>query len=287
MSRPEVSLQNYEPLYEFYEHYEQNQLFARLGHLILSQMYKPIVTYAEGGAAEEAIRNELDEDRRLALAANHLTKGDQYVLMSLVQREKVFRPFIGNSFMAAKAPLFKNPLLRLVLDEMGGIPVFRMEDVKNQDTEDVEHQDTEDVEHLDSETPSDIEVLQRLAVLRVNDVQIARLIRGRHMGNFPGGTRNREDHTKVQELKKGFAHTVLNAAKIVGVSIAPIGMYYGEPDNYNKLDVPNKHTPNMHIGMPLRVDPALSPEELTSQLELVIQDCVNVAVDAYKDRRAA
>jgi len=141
MSRPEVLLQNYDALYNFYEQYEQNQLFARFGHFVFGQMYKPQVSYAGDGFAQEAIRNELDEDRRLALAANHLTDADQYALMSLIQREKVFHPFIGNSFMVAKASLFTRPpskgglVLRRALDGMGGIPVFRTEDVEYQDAE--------------------------------------------------------------------------------------------------------------------------------------------------------
>jgi len=274
MSRPEVLLQNYDALYNFYEQYEQNQLFARFGHFVLGQMYKPQVSYAEDGFAQEAIRNELDEDRRLALAANHLTDADQYALMSLIQREKVFHPFIGNSFMAAKASLFTRPpskgglVLRRALDGMGGIPVFR----------------TEDVEYQDAETPTEITKLQQLARSRADDVQVARLKRGRHGANFLEGTRNRVDQTQVQPLKKGFAHTVSRAAKDVGVFIVPIGMYYGEPENYDKLDIPNKYSPNIRIGMPIRVDPALSAGELINILRPAMQDCVDVAVRVCLDR---
>jgi len=268
MSRPEVSLQNQDACYEFYEHHEQNQMFARFGHFVLSKMYRPIVTYDQDGAAEEAIREEFEENRRIALAPNHLTDADQYVLISLVRREKVLRPFIGNSFMPAKASLFtRSPskgglVLRWALDELGAIPVIRQEDIRRQGIE---------------MTP-EIEELHRKAMLQADEVQVARLISGKHIGDFSEGTRNRKDHTQVQPLKKGFAHTALKAAKNVGVSIVPMGMYYGEPDDYDMLVVPNKHTPHIHIGMPFRVDPDSSPEDLTSQLYPAIQSCVDVAV---------
>lgn len=276
MRRPEVSLQNYEAVYDYYENHIQNQQFARFGHYVLGQIFKPKVTYAEDGAAQDAIKATFNEDSRVVLAVNHETELDQYELISLVKREKVFHPFIGNSFMAAKASLFMQPaskggsVLRWALDEMGGIPVLRMEDIKRQGIE---------------ITP-EIEAQHHQAILRADDVQLARLIRGSHMGNFPEGTRNRTDHTRVQPLKKGFAHTVLRAANEVGVSIIPMGMYYGEPESYDKLDIPNKYTPNIHIGMPLRVDPALSPEELVGQLHPAMQSCVDVAVRAYLERAA-
>lgn len=215
---------------------------------------------------------------RLLLSPNHLTDADQYVLISLVKREEVLNPFIGNSFMAAKAPLFTRPvykggtILRRALDELGGIPVFRRVDI----------------EQKGKKTPPEIERLYRQALRRANEVQVAKLIAGNHMGNFPEGTRNRVNHKEVQTLKDGFAYTAIDAAQEVAISIVPIGIYYGgEPKSNKKQDVPSRRKPHIHIGMPIAVDPSSVPEELSlHQVHPAIQYCVDVAVQAYNDRAA-
>lgn len=276
MSRPEVSLENYEAVYNYYENHTQNLQFARFGHFVMSKIYAPEVSYAENGAAEEAIREEFNAGRRILITPNHLTEADQYVLISLVKREEVFNPFIGNSFMPAKASLFMQPafkggaVLRRALDELGGIPIVRQEDIRRQGIE---------------LTP-EIKELHRKAMLRADEVQVSKIIKGNHTGNFAEGTRNRVDHTQVQPLKKGFAYTACRAAEIVGVTVVPVGMYYGgEPQSYQKQDVPDKRKPIVHIGMPMTVETS-SPAELVSQVYPAMQSCVDVAVRTSLARAA-
>jgi 1-acyl-sn-glycerol-3-phosphate acyltransferase len=280
MSRPQVSLENFEAVYDYYESHKQNQVFAMFGHAVLSRVYKPTISFAEDGAAKEAISQEFSAGTRLVISPNHLTEDDQYVIVSVVQREEVLHPLRGHTFIPSKPSLFTRPLrqggpiLRRMIDGLGAIPIVRLEDLDRQGI---------------VITP-EIEELHRKAMLRADEIQVSKLVeQGNHMAGFWEGTRNREDHTKVQRLKKGIGYTVCKAAEDVDVSIVPVGVCYGgKPTDYKKLAVPHKYTPHVHIhiGMPFRVE-TTSPEELVQVVHPAIQGCVDVAVNASMVRAAS
>lgn len=269
MSRPRVSLENYREVYDYYEQHTQSPTFARLGHALLSKLYRPTITFAQGGVAERAIRDEIGAGTRLIISPNHLTGDDQYVVVSVAQKEPVLHPLRGHTFIPAEPSLFTRAqhkggaLLRRAVDGLGAIPIVRLEDLRRQGV---------------TITP-EIEELHKKAILMADEVEISKLVnQGAHMAGFWEGTRNRTDHTTVQPLKKGIGHTACKAAEQVDISIVPVGIYYGgEPTDYRKLDVPQKYTPHVHIGMPLRVETA-NPGELIRLVYPAMQDCVNAAV---------
>jgi 1-acyl-sn-glycerol-3-phosphate acyltransferase len=159
-----------------------------------------------------------------------------------------------------------------MIDGLGAIPIVRLEDLDRRGM---------------VITP-EIEELHRKAMLRADEIEVSKLVeQGNHMAGFWEGTRNREDPTKVQPLKKGIGYTVCKAAEDVDVSIVPVGICFGgKPTDHKKLAVPHKYTPHVHIGMPFRVE-TTSPEELVQVVRPAIQGCVDIAVNASMVRSAS
>lgn len=160
-------------------------------------------------------------------------------------------------------------MLRRAVDGLGAIPIVRLEDLKR--------------EGVDI-TPK-ITELHRRAMLRADEIEVSKLVvQANHMAGFWEGTRNRTDHTKVQQLKKGIGYTACKAAQEVALSIIPIGISYGAtPLGDKKLATPYKYTPQVHIGMPIRIETTL-PEELTQLVRPALQKCVDVAVKGSAER---
>ncbi len=278
MSRPKVAIESYEQIdsmYDFYEQHIQSQTFARAAHYVLSKIYRPTVTFTDG--AKDSIADNIHYKTRLSSVSNHLTGDDQYVAVAVAQKEKVLHSLMGSTFIPTEPSLSTanwkrgGQLLRMSVDGLGSIPTVRKKDL----------------ERWGVEITPEIQELQKYGVKRANETYVAKMIRqANHMFGFPEGERNRVDHTRVQKLKKGIAITAINAAASVPVVIVPWGMYYGgEPTDYKKLDVPAKHTPHVHIGMPISVE-TTSADELTELMYTAIQDCVDVSVMAFNNKAA-
>ncbi len=283
------SIESIDTLYSYYENHQQSQVFARLGHAVLSKVYRPEISFADD--AEEAIADAISSETRLIISPNHLTGDDQYVIVSLAEKEEIFHPLRGRTFIPAEPSLFTaskkrgGQLLRRAVDGLGALPIYRMEDLRRLGLDD----DTETVE------------LYKYGMMRADQVEFAKLTRGisgnpdpfgcldlpsipklpyEHMAGFWEGARNRVDHRKVQPLKTGIAHTACRAAGLVDVSVVPIGLYYGgEPKSYKKLDVPAKFKPTVHVGRPIPVNTS-DPDKLVELVYPALQDCVDVAVAA-------
>lgn len=250
MKKPEVIIENFEQVYDFYSNYQQPAFGARLGHRVMSWMFRPEVDYAPGAndASLELLNNP---EKRTIIAINHLSDNDQYVVASMAHREPAFKQMIGNTFIQAKEPLFHHPnkmlrpLLRHGVDIMGAIPAFRKKDI-TEEQEDLRHKATN----------------------RLIDVSIQKLQQGLHMAIFPEGTRNKDNPEKVQELKPGIAIVAGRVATFHEVGIIPVGFAYDED---------KKRHPQMWIGEPMYEDD-FSPENLLPKLQQNMQDAVNSAL---------
>lgn len=268
MSRPEVSLFNAQKMYEFYGNHTQNPLFARyVAYPLLSKIFKPKITVDEG--LEDAVADELRNDRKLIIGPNHLTGDDQYAAGAALYNLKVFKPLLDNIFIPTEPSLSSRPgikgkVLRWAVDEMGSIPVIRLEDLNRQGIG----------------ITSEMEERHKEALLLLDEVEVKKLVEGpQHMSAFFEGKRNRTDHRRVQALKKGVAHTAIRAAQDVCLSFVPFGLYYGgEPTDYSIHDVPSKRKPTLHIGMPIQIEPNDTPDDLITLLHPEMQRCVDLAV---------
>ncbi len=264
MSRPDVSLENAGELYEYYAQHQQNPVFARfIAHPILGKVFRSRITLEEG--AEDAIAEEVAANRRLIVSPNHLTANDQFVVVSVAQSVKALRPLRGNTFIPAKSSLFTQPglpgkALRWAIDELGAVPTTRR--------------------GKDVEVTAETEELIRESMLLAHRAQVAKLIKGQNMAVFWEGTRNTVDHAMVQPFKNGPAYTAREAAENVGISVLPVGIYCGgEPQDYQKGNVPHPYTPTIHIGLPIAVENH-TVAGLVSAAHSAVQGCVDVAVAA-------
>lgn len=225
MKKPEVTLQNFEQVYDYYAQYRQPKVGAYIGHKAMSLAFRPSVQYSRG--AQDKIQDIINSEGRLVVALNHLSDNDQYVVSAMALREKVFRPMVGNTFIQSKEALFHHPnklirpLLRRGVDIMGAIPAFRKKDVNPEDTE-----------------------LRRQATDMMFEVSIKKLFNGQHMAIFPEGTRNKEQPEVVQELKPGINAVLGEIATSLNVGIVPIGFTY-EGD---------KRHPSMWVEEPITLD---------------------------------
>ncbi len=280
MIRPEVSVESYaaiDELYGFYDEHIQSQVFARTAHFLLSKIYKPTTSFALG--AEDAIRQDIDDGRKLAIDPNHLTGDDQYVVVAVAEKEQVFHPLRGNTIIPTEPSLSSaslkrgGQLLRWACDGLGSIPITRNEDY---------------FERQGVELTPERKELVRYGAQRASQTWEYKITeQPNHIAFFPESNRNRTDHTKVQPHKTGVIRSLLQASNQVGISMVPWGMYFGgEPTDYNKLDVPDKYTPHVHVGMPIQLEQFSSPDEVVSVLRPAMQACVDVAVRACQIRAA-
>jgi len=263
--RPSVTLDGFETVYDFYEPHEQSRAFARFGHLVLSRVYRTAVTGDDG--VDDAIAEALRAGTRLVISPNHTTADDQYVIVSMAEKVKALHPLRGRAFIPAEPSLFSRPglqgrLLRSAVDGLGAVPTFRLEDLRRRGIE---------------VTP-EVEERYRQAIVRASETQVAKLVAGHSMAGFWEGTRKRSDYRVIQPLRKGIAHTVIAAAERVPVALLPVGFYYGgEPDDYQRPVLPGRHTPLVHLGLPIPVA-STDPQELIQELHPAMQRCVDRVV---------
>jgi 1-acyl-sn-glycerol-3-phosphate acyltransferase len=247
MDRPEVTLENYDAVYEFYSGHRQPRVLARAAYAMLAARYRPRVHYRAG--ARDALREVIDDGVPLVIVANHLTHGDQYTLAATAWRSPL-RTVIGRTRVLAKDELFREPRQRRGVDMMGGIPVFR---AKNHGVRAVAD-----------------------AGRRMMDVAALRLSRGESLAIFPEGTCNTGDPARVQTMGSGVGHIVRRAGALgAQPTLVTVGIAYG-PDND-----PGKPA-SVFITVPVP-DPAGTPREITRLVADELQRAVDGAVVRYRD----
>lgn len=244
MNRPEVALENYRELQEYYSQIEPNWFVARAVHLASALVYKPHVYFEEG--TKEAISEELSMGTRLLIACRHMYIDDQNAVAAAIQRENELRALVGNAFIPAKEPYFNKEFhgkkyLRQWLDRAGAVPVFRPQDIPDL--------------HKDNHQ------LQAQVTRSFIDTAAQKIIRGQHMFIFPEGTRNRTDSKELLRINKGLGRIACAASKEVQVALLTIGLDY-EPERTKW----QRQRPHIYIGK-LTPGPFNSPSEVTRIVE--------------------
>jgi hypothetical protein len=268
MSKPEVTLPNYEAYYDYALQFQPNQTFAKAAHKLASMIYKLRTSYDDG--ARDVLGEAQRDNVRIFLASRHLTADDQYLLLALAQNEEVLSHMKGCTLIPTEPslqsrPLSKGgPLLRSATENAGAISTFRLEDLKRQGIE---------------ITP-EIEEMHRASIVRCADVFVEKIVnRDFHHAGYWEGTRNRTNHRTLLPLKKGIGYTACRVAQERPTIVVPVSHYFGgEPKDYRKGDVPHPRRPDMHIGMPFEVTPASTPELLIAQLAPALQSGIDITV---------
>lgn len=244
MTRPDVTLENYDDVYRFYLDHRQNRLLAKAAYAALSARFHPRVRYADG--ARDRLRELLSSGTRLIVVANHLSDRDQYTLAATAWQTPLRRA-IGRTRVLAKDELFAEPGLRRTIDLMGSIPVFRS---KNHGLRAVAD-----------------------AGRRMMDVCAQRLSRGDVLAIFPEGTCNESDPTRVQRINSGVGHIAVKARRLgTPPALLAIGLSYG-PDRASA------RAADVHVGVPVLDLPA-TPMDITRLVSERLQDAVDRAVAA-------
>ncbi|WP_410871382.1 lysophospholipid acyltransferase family protein [Nocardia sp. A7] len=199
MHSPEVLLDDYDAVYDYYLRHQQNRWKALASYAVLGRRFRPRVTFAE--SAKQQLKALIRSGRPVIYAINHLSTSDPYTVAATAWRSPL-RSKIGRVRVLAKDELFVDPEQRRKVDMMGGIPVFRGKD-------------------------HGIRAVNA-AGQRMMDVCAQRLAAGDHLAIFPEGTCNEVDHTKVQAVGSGIGHIAFRAAKLnAPPALVAMGMNYG------------------------------------------------------------
>lgn len=243
MKRPEVKLDNYEAVYDFYREHQQNKAAAKLAYLALNKIFTPRVSFANG--AEEQLRDIVESDTSLIIATNHLTYKDQYTVAAAASQTPL-REDIGRTRVLAKDELFHGAK-RPFIDMMGAAPVFRS---KNHDP-----------------------VLTRKAGEYMTDAMARRLLAGDNIAIFPEGTCNLEDPSTLLPLHMGLGHMAVRAQELgANIAVLPIAFSYGDKLRGAKdTDVRNA---NVYVNSPI-IEIPTTALNITESVHTGLQEAVD------------
>lgn len=254
MRAPEVTINNYLEVYNYYRQRDPSPAVANLGHFIAGLLYHPKVEYQPG--AKSRIFEQVGEVKRpVLIVPNHIYRSDVMHLPAILQREGVFRPLRTNTVIVAQSPLFQGAS-RLLYDRLGAIPAFRKKDTAGMG--------------LDEDTRKALHVLAKSELASVIGSKIDK---GFSTAIFSEGERNlnneESDPRKVQPLKNGIIDMINAATDPEGLMIVTAGFAYMEDGRGDVL------RPNVFIPSPLEVGD--STDGLLDRVQASLQFAVDNA----------
>ncbi len=187
---------------------------------------------------------------------------DQYVVAGLMACFEQTLPFVGNTYVWSKHPLFnKSRASRNFIDDMRALPLFSKRNLPR---------DPET-----GEIDKELVILQEYSVDRVIEASAKLHNKGLHGAIWPEGTRNDEDATQIQKVQKGIAQLIGQIDPSIDVRILSVLTDYGTPGFMPHI------RPRVLLRKPLQVD----RYDQAGIIEAV-QDNLQVGLDALMDRRA-
>lgn len=241
--RPEVTPENYPAVFEYYDQRGPNPMFAKLGHLAMSAVFKPHVTIKPED--QVILDSELTGSTRMMVVSNHTnSENDQYNLASSVRQIPAINDRTGFISIMGKMSLFNRPGLigtaqRYAIDGLGGIPVARSKDV-----------DPKDYNHIE-DLSSAVEEQRRNSLLS-RQLGINKVVRdGFDIAGFAEGERLQEgqDPRVVRKLKTGFSQIHAELVPDTKVVVVTVGLFNGDEN----IGYDTKR-PDMVFGKPLITD---------------------------------
>jgi hypothetical protein len=223
MTKPEVTLENYEAVYNFYEDYRPKPEDVQKIYSKVGKIFRPNVEYAYG--AQEIIADALNTGHRLIIVSNHVNYCDPPNIAALAEREQLLNTIVGNTFIPARADLFKHDKLRNAIDDLGAIPIIRAKTIDREDRE--------------------RNALRRKATERYLGCCVTKISEGQHMAIFPEGTRNLDKKQLLLPVKDGLAKVIEQIDPDIPLALVAVGIKYRErslrgctnPDMY--IDIPS------------------------------------------------
>ena len=263
MKRPEVTLPNYQAVYDWYQSYRQPRPVTKLAYAALNRRYNPNIHFAEG------VHDEFSDLRRTKtpqiFVFNHLTNhSDQFVASAVAHQ--IVPEDVGRTRVLAKDELFHGAQRHFV-DLMGAIPTFRKKD----------HVGTADKKALSQEVLDQLLTEQAELVDQANEAMFVAtgtiVANGENMAVFGEGTHNKVDPAVLQKLRPGFARIALHAyARGTDIAVTPIGMSFG-----HSLDSLNPRQATIVVAPSIYVTAADTPETLVDATHGSLQVAVTQA----------
>ncbi|MGW6694218.1 lysophospholipid acyltransferase family protein [Rhodococcus sp. NPDC054953] len=246
MTKPNVTLENSDVVYDFYLAHRQNRLLAKAAYATLAAKFRPRVRFAEG--ARETIAALVRDGVSVVLSVNHLSESDPYTVAGAAWRSPL-RSVIGRTRVLAKDELFADRALRDRIDLMGSIPVFRG---RNHGMRAV-----------------------NAAGQRMMDVCAERMRRGDSLAIFPEGTCNEGDPRRLQAVGSGVGHITSRAIRLgVTPALLHMGISYGGSGG------PATRGASVYFGTPITELPD-KPAAIARLVRDRLQEAVDGAVARY------
>src|SRR3546814_714419 len=95
MSRPKVTIENYDAVYDFYDIYKRNQFIQDVCRYYIADSFDPQISWQDGAASR--FKEELADGRQFALVPNHIQLEDHPMMLSAVQKDRMARPLGRNT----------------------------------------------------------------------------------------------------------------------------------------------------------------------------------------------
>ncbi|HEX5797252.1 MAG TPA: 1-acyl-sn-glycerol-3-phosphate acyltransferase [Candidatus Saccharimonadales bacterium] len=278
---PEVSLENYPAVYDFFDEQTISGKIANFAHNVFRIGYSPEVEYI--GDAEQQIKEHFGEDGIAMLTSTHGLLDDPFVLASIAKREKVLRPLVKNTVIPAKEAIFNmaknlpivkngvNKLMRVVLDNFIALPTFRDRDYPLEEMPEGEREQTE--ESL------------RGANSRLIDRCVDSLDDEENLAIFPEGHRG-DDPDEIQELKTGMIRMARRTKNQDRLFFIPVDIRYRHErklrrkEGESKLAFTGRQISNLlkrrrpYVAIGEVVSIVSSDKELLKLVKNGLQECV-------------
>lgn len=249
MKRPDVRIDNYKEVFDFYQTHQQNKVGARLGYAALSKLFHPRIRYEDG--AREQLEELVANDTSLIIATNHLTYRDQYPAAAAAWQTSL-REKVGHMRVLGKDELFHGAK-RPFIDMMGTVPVFRS---KNYDP-----------------------LLTKEAGNYMTNAMAERLAHGDTVAILPEGTCNVDHPERLLPIRTGIGHMARRAVELdANLAIVTMGISYGDKlRGTHDTDVKNAL---VYINSPV-VDIPDNALEVVEAVRANLQDAVDNANELY------
>jgi 1-acyl-sn-glycerol-3-phosphate acyltransferase len=205
MRAPHVSLENVEQVNEYFSQVEPNKLLMHLLHFVMGRAVRAKTIFE--GDAKQSINADLQDDRQIFMAQNHQDFFDQFVLASIIEREKVFNSMIGQIIIPGKSSEFNKYSYGWIVKRSGAVPIFRRE-----------------------EHGSDDEGVRTMANDSLVAIMQAHMNNGKHAAIYPEGTRGKDrnrDPRNLLEIREGIGRIACGLEDPDNVRIVCVGTVYG------------------------------------------------------------
>jgi hypothetical protein len=270
MERPEITLDNYEEVYEYYPQIELAKKTAKLLYGAIDGIFSPRVLYAD--QAQDDIDTINENNIPQIFAFNHVIGADGFI--SPASLHQIAPEAVGNirilgadfNFREWYGPLF---------DNMGGIPLYRRQDYSG---------------------PENAEKL-RLAKKAMLVCIRKCLVAGQKVAIAPEGEPNYINRAKLRELRSGVGDIAYETAQFTEspVAITPFAISVCALDECmvgasrqrsrglkeSLRQVAEAHKARICVGRSIYVQPDMDVPEIMGHVGDHLQDAVTIAHELY------